>query len=72
MTLAVGWYSADPTVPVMTKITSENKTIKENLLFTKLLADIGEAKSLHTDCPSSPIMKLPRLIAMIDAGKRKL
>ncbi len=61
----------NPIVPVMARIMTEKKRMKQYLLFTKLQGEIGDEKIRHIACPSSPIMKLPKLIAIREAGIRK-
>ena len=49
---------------------SAKKMVRKYLLFTKPCADNGEEYIRQTACPSSPIMSVPKLIAITDEGIR--
>ncbi len=70
--LKEGLKTKKPTIPVTAKITKEKSSMKKYLLLIRLRGEIGDEKIRQAACPSSPIMKVPKLIAIRQAGNRKI
>ena len=54
----------------MASIIRLKSMVKKYLLLTRFLALMGEAYIRHMACPSSPIMSMPIIMAINEAGKR--
>lgn len=68
----VGWKTIMPINPVGNKTMTAKTMIMANLLLTRFMGEIGEAKIRHIVCPSSPIRTCPSNIAIPLAGTKKI